>query len=106
MQPRPMAETSRFPFPSFRFCIFFFDIVVVRLNHSGVAGVSGITCGASLAIVRSLSRSCGKTASLQAAAELCGRHANHAPEDLSKMARACVTDFRLDLDECPGRFAG
>jgi len=40
----------------------FLDVVVVRLNHSGVEGVSGITRGASLAIVRSLSRSCGKKA--------------------------------------------
>src|SRR5271166_4034829 len=44
-------------------------------------------------------------ASLQAAAELCGCHANHTPEDLSKMARARVADFERDLDEAPGGFA-
>src|SRR5258707_15535120 len=44
-------------------------------------------------------------ASLQAAAELCGRHANHTPEDLSKMARARVADFERDLDQAPRGFA-
>src|SRR5258708_18603370 len=44
-------------------------------------------------------------ASLQSATELCGRHANHTPEDLSKMARARVADFECDFDEAAGWFA-
>ena len=39
----------------------FFDVVDVRLNDSGVAGVSRIARDRALAIVRSLSRSCGKS---------------------------------------------
>jgi len=54
-----MIETSRLLFPSLRFCIFF-EVSIVRLNHSGLAGISGIGYGAARAIVRALSRSCGK----------------------------------------------
>jgi len=50
-----------FQIPVSKFALLhFLDVVVVRPNHSGVAGVSGITRGASLTIVRSLSRSCAK----------------------------------------------
>jgi hypothetical protein len=36
------------------------DVVVQGLNHSGTTGGSSITVEAALAIMRSLSRSCGK----------------------------------------------
>jgi len=65
------------------------------------------TRGDALVIVRKVSRSCGKEprALLQGAAELCGRDANHSPEDLSKMARTRVADFERDLDEAARGFA-
>ena len=88
-----------------KFALLHFDVVVVRLNHSGETVTSDSMRGLSLGIVRSLSRSCGKRTDLQGAAELRRPHANNAPEHLREMARTRVANLQRNFDEAAGRFA-
>jgi len=73
MQPKPRAETSQL---LFQVCVFSFVIVVgVRLNDSGLAGVSRLARGSALVIVlacRDLAQK--KVSLLTKAPPTCGRH--------------------------------
>jgi hypothetical protein len=69
----------------------------VGLNHSGTTGASSIAAQASLAIVRSLSRSCGKEFSfvLRLSGFSAEGAASKKPKCLSDLAANRLTDFSL-----------
>src|SRR6516165_8268802 len=113
MQPNPMAETSKLLFPSLRFFI-------TELPHTdGLCDVvfEGLNQFRRNTMIehhprcfsRDRAQACAflrkNVAFLQGAAELCGRHPNDMPEDSSKMAWACVSDFERYLDEAARGFA-
>src|SRR5271165_3295507 len=104
MQPSPMAETSRLLFPSLRFCIFLMSFADAPESFRREWNMGHRT--------RRFSRDHAQPVAFLRKKRVgptsrCGtrRHANHTPEDLSKMARARVSDFESNLDDAARRFA-
>src|SRR3954462_15401059 len=99
MQPKPMAETSKLPFPSFRFCIC--SVVVSRPNLIRAwpeYRLDRERCSRGRAHAVAILRK-RRSAALQGTTKLCGRHTDSPPKDLRKMARAGVPDLKCDLDK-------